>query len=85
MFLLQMLWPDGIFVTKHPRIQPDATAAMLEGTAYTVSEAEKYRQQRPSLNSFEYRLLAAKRVGVVREIILGKSNHFVMNLSTMKA
>lgn len=85
MFLLQMLWPDGIFVTKHPRNLPEASAAMLESTGFTIAEDNQERQQRPPMNSFEYRLEAARRAGVVREIILGKLNYFDINLSTIKA
>lgn len=76
MFLLQMLWPDGIFVTKHPRNLPEASAAMLESTGIQVAEEDKKWQQRPPVNSFEYRLEAARRAGIVREIILGKQNDF---------
>lgn len=73
MFLLQMLWPDGIFVTKHPRNLPEASAAILESTGFAFSEEDQAREQRrPPLNSFEYRVEAARRAGVVREIILGK-------------
>ena len=80
MFLLQALWPDGVFVTNHPRNLPEASAAMLQSTGLTVAEADQERQQRPPLNSFEYRLEAARRAGVVREIILGKLNFFVINI-----
>lgn len=69
-----MLWPDGIFVTKHPRNLPEASAAMLESTGIEASEKDKVR---PPVNSFEYRLEAARRAGVVRETILGKYNHII--------
>lgn len=66
-----MLWPDGIFVTKHPRNLPEAAVAMLESTGIEVAQEDKEWQPRPPVNSFEYRLEAARRAGVVRETILG--------------
>jgi len=72
MFLLQMIWPDGIFLTKHPRNLPEASVAMLESVGIELSEKYKEWKPRPPVNSFEYRLEAARRAGVVRETILGK-------------
>lgn len=74
-----MLWPDGVFVTKHPRNLPEASAAMLESTGIEFAEEDKQYQQRPPVGSFEYRLEAARRAGVVREVILGKEPHMSFN------
>jgi len=72
MFLLQVLWPDGIFLLKHPRNLPEASVAMLESLGIEISEKDKEFQPRPPVNSFEHRLEAARRAGIVREAILGK-------------
>lgn len=68
----QVLWPDGVFVTKHPRNLPPATSADLQKSGMDFADEVQQSQQRPPINSFEYRLEAARRAGVVREIILGK-------------
>lgn len=69
----EILWPDGIFVTKHPRNLPAASAAILESTGHEVVEAGYEWQQRPPTNCFEYRLEAARRASIVRETILEKA------------
>lgn len=68
----QALWPDGVFVTKNPRSSPPATSADLQESGMGFADEVQQSQQRPPINSFEYRLEAARRAGVVREIILGK-------------
>lgn len=67
---MQMLWPNGIFVGKQRRKLSPASSAQDSGIL--VSDDYEQWPQRPPINSFEYRREAARRAGVVREIICGE-------------
>ncbi|KAG6541724.1 hypothetical protein Mapa_016887 [Marchantia paleacea] len=56
-WLHRILWPDGVFLTKHPSRQQANNSNAPNGQA----------------ESFEQRLEAARRAGVVREIILDRA------------
>jgi sorting nexin-13 len=69
---MQVLWPDGIFITKHPRNLTPTSAAALEDLEIVFPyESQDPGQQPPPMSSFDQRCEAARRAGVVREIILG--------------
>ena len=68
----QVLWPDGIFITKHPRNVTLTSSTALEDFGVEFPGESQYQgQQRPPMNSFEQRHEAARRAGVVRDLILG--------------
>lgn len=68
-----MLWPNGIFVGKHRRKLSPASSAQDSGILVSDDHEQwPQRPQRPAINSFEYRREAARRAGVVREIICGE-------------
>ncbi|XP_024394619.1 uncharacterized protein [Physcomitrium patens] len=67
-WLKGVLWPDGIFITKHPK-----NSTIVEDSARGFSDDSREGQQHPPLNSFEQRQEAARRAEVVREIILDKA------------
>ncbi|BBN06005.1 sorting nexin-13 [Marchantia polymorpha subsp. ruderalis] len=56
-WLHRILWPDGVFLTKHPSRQ----------------QANNHNGTNGQAESFEHRLEAARRAGVVREIILDRA------------
>lgn len=68
---MQVLWPDGIFVTKHPRNSPPSDSSALEDNRMEFPDESKAGQQRPPVNLTEQKPEAARRAAVVREIILG--------------
>jgi hypothetical protein len=73
---LQTLWPDGIFLTKHPNRHGSSTnsGAPKEGVELEgVKKAGQRVQQQAPVNSFEHHLEALRRAMVVREILLGKT------------
>ncbi len=73
---LQILWPDGIFLTKHPNRHGSSTnsGAPKEGVEMEGAKKAGQRvQQQAPVNSFEHHLEALRRAMVVREILLGKT------------
>ncbi len=73
---LQTLWPDGIFLTKHPNRHGSSTnsGAPKEGVELEGAKKAGQRvQQQVPVNSFEHHLEALRRAMVVREILLGKT------------
>ncbi|KAG0586098.1 hypothetical protein KC19_2G064000 [Ceratodon purpureus] len=80
-WLKGVLWPDGIFITKHPRnITPTSSTALEDFEIEFPSENQDQGQQRPPMNSFEQRREAARQAGVVREIILDKAPATLVSL-----
>lgn len=65
---MQMLWTDGVFLTK----QGAAGSGIPRRLSIEFEKGGEQWQQRPPIGSFEYRLEAARRAGIVREILLGK-------------
>ncbi len=73
---LQILWPDGIFLTKHLNRHGSSTnsGAPKEGVEMQGAKKAGQRvQQQVPVNSFEHHLEALRRAMVVREILLGKT------------
>ncbi|CAM6072937.1 unnamed protein product [Sphagnum tenellum] len=78
-----ILWPDGIFVTKHPSrsglSSTNSGASKGLGIEGAIKGGQTVQQQAP-VNSFEYRLEALRRAMVVREILLDRAPAALVNL-----
>jgi sorting nexin-13 len=78
-----ILWPDGIFVTKHPSrsdlSSTNSGASKGLGIEGAMKGGQRVQQQAP-VNSFEYRLEALRRAMVVREILLDRAPAALVNL-----
>jgi sorting nexin-13 len=80
---LQILWPDGIFLTKHPNRHGSSTnsGAPKEGVEMEGAKKAGQRvQQQAPVNSFEHHLEALRRAMVVREILLDRAPATLVNL-----
>ncbi|CAM6023362.1 unnamed protein product [Sphagnum balticum] len=78
-----ILWPDGIFVTKHPSrsglSSTNSGAPEGSGIEGAMKGGQRVQQQAP-VNSFEYRLEALRRAMIVREILLDRAPAALVNL-----
>jgi len=72
-----VLWPDGIFVTKHPRNLSPTSSTGVKDIGMEFSDEIQESLKRPAINTFEQRREAARQAGVVREIILGMHFTFI--------
>ncbi|XP_024400310.1 uncharacterized protein [Physcomitrium patens] len=69
-WLKGVLWPDGIFITKHPK-----NSAVVEDSANEFLD-----EGHPPINSFELRREAARRASFLREIIVDKAPATLVSL-----
>jgi sorting nexin-13 len=79
----RILWPDGIFLTKHPNRHGSSTnsGAPKEGVEMEGAKKAGQRvQQQAPVNSFEHHLEALRRAMVVREILLDRAPATLVNL-----
>ncbi|CAM6069457.1 unnamed protein product, partial [Sphagnum tenellum] len=77
------LWPDGIFLTKHPNRHGSSTNSGAPKGGVELEEAKKAGQrvqQQAPVNSFEHHLEALRRAMVVREILLDRAPATLVNL-----
>lgn len=76
----QILWPDGIFITKHPnRQRPPQSVNQAQGPQHRPSDMSSPRkedaQKENTLNDEQQREEAARRAKFVYELMIGKISH----------